>query len=165
MMVSPELSGNITLDMFDVTLGEILESVRSVYGFEFVKTSYGYDVLPAELETRIFTVDKVNVNRTGNSQVNVEIEGVGSAGGDSSAQLSTSSEDTFWENLGDTIDLIIANTDDPGANSVVNRDSGIVVVRAYPRELRKVAYLDATQGYNKKTSYYRGKSFRGDVRR
>ncbi|MEE3003084.1 MAG: hypothetical protein VX335_01910, partial [Pseudomonadota bacterium] len=41
MMVSPELSGNITLDMFDVTLGEILESVRSVYGFEFVKTSYG----------------------------------------------------------------------------------------------------------------------------
>lgn len=150
MMVSPDIKGDITLDMFDVTLGEILESIRSVYGYEFVKTSYGYDVLPAKLETRIFTIDKVNVTRSGTSSVNVEIEGIGNAGGDSSTSLSTSAEDTFWAKLEETITLIIKNSDENGS-VVVNRDSGIVVVRAMPNNLRKVAaYLDATQGITKR---------------
>ena len=150
MMVSPELEGTVTLDMFDVTLGEILESIRSVYGYEFVKTSYGYDVLPAKLETRIFTIDKVNVSRTGTSSMNVEVEGVGSSGGNSSTNLSTSAEDTFWQKLEETIGLIVSGNAQPGS-VVVNRDSGIVVVRAMPNDLRKVAaFLDATQGITKR---------------
>ncbi len=150
MMVSPDITGSITLDMFDVTFGEILESIRSVYGYEFVKTSYGYDVLPAKLETRIFTIDKVNVTRSGSSSINVEIEGVGNSGGDSSTTLNTTAEDTFWNNLEDTVTLIIKDSDDNGS-VVVNRDSGIVVVRAMPNKLRKVAaFLDATQGITKR---------------
>ena len=82
MMISPNIDGQITLDMRNVTLEEILASVRSVYGYEFIKTSYGYDVLPATLETRIFTIDKVNVSREGSSTLNVEIEGIGDGGGD-----------------------------------------------------------------------------------
>ena len=151
MMISPDIEGEVTLDMRNVTLEEILASVRNVYGYEFIKTSYGYDVLPATLETRIFTIDKVNVTRTGSSSLNVEIEGVGEGGGDSSSELSSSSEDQFWEKLEQTIDLIIS--DDGGSESaaVVNPDSGLVVVRAYPNALRKVAaYLDATQGITKR---------------
>lgn len=151
MMISPDIDGEVTLDMRNVTLEEILASVRSVYGYEFIKTSYGYDVLPASLETRIFTIDKVNVSRQGSSSLNVEIEGVGEGGGESSSELSSSSEDQFWEKLEETINLIIRDTGGTEAATVVNPDSGLVVVRAYPDALRKVAaYLDATQGITKR---------------
>jgi MSHA biogenesis protein MshL len=151
MMISPDIDGDVTLDMHNVTLAEILGSVRSVYGYEFIKTSYGYDVLPATLETRIFTIDRVNVSRAGTSSLNVEIEGIGESGGDSSTELTTTSEDSFWDKLESTITLIIAGTDIGSTAVVINPDSGIVVVRAYPQELRKVAaYLDATQGITKR---------------
>lgn len=151
MMVSPNISGDITLDMKDVTLGEVLNAIRAMYGFEFVKAPYGYDVLAAEIDTRIFTLNKVNITRSGSSEMSIETEGTDGDNGSSSSGLSTSSEDNFWDNLEKTINLIIESDTEADSQVVVNPSSGIIVVRAYPSELRKVAaFLDATQGITKR---------------
>jgi hypothetical protein len=45
----------------NVTLDEILNAVRDVYGYDFRKTAYGFYALPAGLRTKIFQVDYLNV--------------------------------------------------------------------------------------------------------
>ena len=66
-------------------------------------------------------------------------------------EITSTTEDQFWEKLEETINLIIRDSDGAEAAAVINPDSGLVVVRAYPNALRKVAtYLDATQGITKR---------------
>ena len=42
MVVHPEVEGDLTLSLRNVTIPEVMEAVRDVYGFEFVRTGYGF---------------------------------------------------------------------------------------------------------------------------
>lgn len=169
MVIHPEVSGNITLNLRNVTIPEVLEAVRDVYGFEFVRTSYGFQVLPGRLRARIFQINHLNISRTGSSQTTVssgsltqaETSGEGSRSGDrgvtrSGGTGSTSRsvlgteikteqpESGFWKELQTSVEAIVGVGE--GRNVVVNPQSGVVVVRALPNELREVeSYLQATQ--------------------
>lgn len=46
MVIHPEVTGSVTLNLRNVTIPEVLEAARDVYGFEFISTSYGFQVLP-----------------------------------------------------------------------------------------------------------------------
>jgi MSHA biogenesis protein MshL len=62
-----------------------------------------------------------------------------------SADVSTSSSSDFWEELKSAIEAIIGSKEG-GRSIVVSPQSGVVVVRAMPEELRNVdTYLKATQ--------------------
>src|SRR5690606_29143145 len=63
MVVHPEVRGSITLNLNSVTIPEVLEAVRDVYGYEFVATDYGFQVLPARLQARIYQINYLNVER------------------------------------------------------------------------------------------------------
>lgn len=69
--VHPAVEGKISLQLKKVTIPEALETVRSVYGYDFRKTRRGVEILPATIQTRAFVVNYLNVNRMGtsNSQV------------------------------------------------------------------------------------------------
>ena len=152
MMLAPNLAGSITIDMKDVTMSEVLASLRNIYGYEFKKTSYGFDVLTGELETKIFSINKLNVTRQGSSVMSVQSDsGIGTGRSQSASNLQTSNTDNFWVKLEETINLIIEDANSEETAVVVNPDSGLVVVRAYPNDLRKVAaFLDASQGINRR---------------
>jgi len=160
MMVHPEVSGNITVNLKNVTIPDVLQAVRDVYGYEFVSTEYGFQVLPGRLQAKIFQINYLNIQRTGSSSTLVSsgaltTGAVGSNGSSNTAAPSTSSvygteiktqqpDSKFWSELQSSITAIVGQGD--GRNVVVNPQSGVVVVRALPSELREVeTFLRATQ--------------------
>ena len=157
MVAHPAIKGKISLSLKNVTIDEVMEAVRNVYGYEYKRTRNGFEVLSAKLQSRIFKIDYLNVKRSGVSQVRVSSGQVSAAAGNDSdgggsgsvenvsgSQVSTVSESSFWAELSIALNAIIGNEN--GRQVVTNPHSGIVVVRAMPNELRAVAeYLDATQ--------------------
>lgn len=164
MVIHPEVTGVITLNLSNVTIPDVLEAVRDVYGFEFVSTDYGFQVLPGRLQARIYQINYLNIDRTGNSSTIVS-SGSLTTGGDNSStsddgttttggtnrsnlvgtSIRTSQpESTFWRELASSVQAIVGTGE--GRSVVVNPQSGVVVVRALPNELREVEeLLKATQ--------------------
>lgn len=170
MVVSPSVTGEISLHLKNVTIDDAMDAVRDIYGYEYQHTSYGYEVLPQELRTQIFTVNYLDVRRSGKSvtmlapsQISDLISGISVGGGTTGAptnptapsstasgsegpgsKVDTRSEINFWRDLKFTLTEMMGNKADHTV--VVNPQAGIVMVRAFPSELHKVArYLDKIQ--------------------
>jgi MSHA biogenesis protein MshL len=54
MVVSPDMRGNITLNLKHVTIEEVLKSLEDTYNFAYFRIRGGYEVLPPTLQTRIY---------------------------------------------------------------------------------------------------------------
>ena len=162
MVVHPEVKGMITLNLSSVTIPDVLQAVRDVYGYEFVNTDYGFQVLPGRLQARIYQINYLNINRRGGSRTLVSSGSLtllstgDSENGNSGSGRSRESvpagttistelpETSFWKELQISIEAIVGAGE--GRGVVVNPQSGVVVVRALPNELREVEkYLTATQ--------------------
>ena len=156
MIVHPDVAGNITIKLKQVTLEEALKAVRDVYGYDFVRKAYGYKIVPKKLQSKVFRINYLNINRVGKSATSVssgQITSGGSNGSSSSesstsssssdsvstvqsTQIETQSSSNFWAKLENLLGMIVGNGD--GRHVVVDADSGIAVVKAYPSELRYV---------------------------
>ena len=168
MVVHPGVEGTITLNLKRVTIPDVMEVAASVYGYEFERTTYGYQVMPARLRAKLFHVNYLNFVRSGASQTRVssgqitqKVSGDGGNGGQSSSseiaateesrrlvtgtEINTKQPETsFWEEIETSIKAILGGA--PGRGVVVNPQSGVIVVRAMPAELREVeAFLQATE--------------------
>ncbi|MBU0744860.1 MAG: pilus (MSHA type) biogenesis protein MshL [Gammaproteobacteria bacterium] len=160
MTISPQITGSVTLELKSVTVPKAMDAVRDAYGFEYEKTSYGYQVFPRRLETRVFNVNYIDVDRTGQSQTSVgsgqitntiqntlTSTGVSStqqAGSTPSGLVNTTSNSKFWDLLRLNLETIVGTQD--GRSIVLNPRSGVIIVKAFPNELRSVAqYLDKIQ--------------------
>ncbi|MEW5904437.1 MAG: secretin N-terminal domain-containing protein [Pseudomonadota bacterium] len=162
MLLHPEVSGNISLNLKDVTVFDALEAIREMYGYEYKVDGTRIYIQPLGLQTRIFHVNYLTGQRDGKSSLRVTSGSVSdsprttSTGGttttntggnqvalDSSKVSMTSSAD-FWEELTRALTTIVGN--EKGRSVVISPMSGVVVVRAMPDELRNVAaYLKASQ--------------------
>ena len=71
LVVHPDVKGRISLTLRNVTLEEVLQAVREVYGYDYRRIPSGWIVLPATLQTRIYRVDYLNLVREGRSQTRV----------------------------------------------------------------------------------------------
>ena len=165
LVVHPLVEGNVSLQLNQVTLEQVLQTVRQVYGYEFQKAGNIVQVLPARMATRIFAIDYLNVTRSGNSQTRVssgqltESTSTSSAGDSndddtevnsesaeevSGSQVTTSSSTDFWTILEQTLKLIVGT--EQGRQVVINPDVGVAVISAMPGELREVEhYLHTIQ--------------------
>lgn len=170
MVVSPNVTGTISLNLKHVTIEEAMDAVRDIYGFDYRCTSYGYEVLPPELQTQIFVVNYIDVKRKGKSltemssgEVSQQLSGAVQPSGTNTSNYSnqsggsttnaayvpissidTTSELNFWKSLESTLSSMIGNNN--GRSVTVNAQSGVILVRAYPLELRQIArYLDRIQ--------------------
>jgi MSHA biogenesis protein MshL len=165
MLMHPEVAGTLSVTLRGVTVREALEAIRDVYGYDFKIDGRRVTVFPPTLQTRIFTVNYLNLKREGRSEIRVNsgataVPGSGttqaqpasSTGGMTAptqqafenSRLSTTSKTEFWSELEASLRGIVGTA--PGRNVVVNSQSGVVAVRAMPEELRQVeAFLKATR--------------------
>ena len=157
MMVHPEVGGQISLDVKNVTVPDVMEMVRDTYGYDFERRNDYFQVLPNVLQTRIFTVNYLDIKRSGSSKISAgatQISRSGSSSSDGSNTSTTSTSETstittdslsdFWPALETTLRMIVGAEE--GRSVSVNGQAGLVVVRAMPTELRAVkSYLDSTQ--------------------
>lgn len=67
MVVHPDVGGSISLELKNVTIGEVMEVAREVYGYEYRRTETGYLVMPPTLQSRIYEINYLDVKRKGNS--------------------------------------------------------------------------------------------------
>ncbi len=160
MVVHPQVEGNLSLSLKQVTIPDVMETLRDVYGYEYQRVRSGFHVLPARLQSRIFHVNYLNLKRSGSSQTRVssgqvsgtessdnnsENSGSDSSGGGitSGSEINTTSEADFWTDLSSAVQSIVGSGADRSV--VVSPQSGLVVVRAMPQELREVeAFLETT---------------------
>ncbi|GIX22276.1 MAG: pilus (MSHA type) biogenesis protein MshL [Gammaproteobacteria bacterium] len=160
LVVHPEVTGRISLDLKNVTIEDVLNITRDVYGYEYQKTAAGYYVLPARLQSRIFDVSYLNVARGGESNVRVTSGQLadtetGRQAGETyprggqrkalaSSQIVTKAQADFWADLKTTVETLIGPGE--GRSVVVSPQAGLVVVRAMPGELRDVeAFLERAE--------------------
>jgi MSHA biogenesis protein MshL len=81
VLVSPSVQGQISISMPGVTIDEVMNAVQEAYGYTISRTGNIYQVQEATLQSRIFTIDYLNVRRAGSSNVQVSSGGSGSSGG------------------------------------------------------------------------------------
>ena len=160
MIVHPEVTGNISIRLRSVNLEETLKAVRDAYGYDFVRKPYGYQILPRTMQSRVFRINYLNINRSGLSTTSVSSGQVSISGQDSdngsstsssretqvqqSSNIKTESTSAFWQQLANVLTMIIGTGDNRSV--VVDPVSGIAVVKALPAELTEVQnFLDSAQ--------------------
>lgn len=167
MLVHPSVSGTISVNLKDVTVRDALESIRELFGYDYKVDGTRILIHPAGLQTRIFQVNYLLGERRGLSDVRVQSGSVtdsgagapqagGTAGGIvppggsattrglDSSRVTTRTQNDFWVELRASLTAIVGTGE--GRSVVVSPQSGVVVVRAMPAELRGIEqYLRATR--------------------
>ncbi|WP_373991988.1 pilus (MSHA type) biogenesis protein MshL [Duganella sp. BuS-21] len=179
MLINPEVTGNITANLKDVTLFEALDAVRELYGYDYKVEGTRIYIRPLTMQTKMFKINYLTAVRKGASSLRVSSTSVANAGTSNSggqsnngsggnnnnnngsdpnnpsgggsqsqrdsANVSTRSESDFWLELKTALDALVATGKD-GRNVTISPQSGVIVIRAMPEELRNVdMYLRATQ--------------------
>jgi MSHA biogenesis protein MshL len=187
MIVHPEVSGLISLELKNVTIPQVLSAVQKVYGYDYAKTDVGYIIYPASLQTKIFKIDRIDLLREGTSstrvssgQINNGSRRSGSYGQSnlgmmantagsgpnalnaanmnnaiSGSWINTTSKTDFWDELRQSLSAIVdvipvsgdsneMQNPQTGSKVVLNKQTGIVVVRAQPGQMREVERLIAS---------------------
>ena len=152
MLVPAEVTGNISLNLKDVTVFEALEAIRELYGYEYKVDATRIYIQPIALQTRLFQVNYLTSTRSGSSTLTVQSSsgstgGAGSSGsaaGSSNVTTTTNLKANFWTELEASLKTLVGSAN--GRSVVINSMSGVIVVRAMPDELKSVtAYLKASQ--------------------
>jgi MSHA biogenesis protein MshL len=181
MLINPEVTGNVTANLKDVTLFEALDAIRELYGYDYKVEGTRIYIRPLTMQTKMFKINYLTAKRKGVSSLRVSSTSVANAGtsnsgnqsgGNSSngnnnngsnggsdpnnpngttqqqrdsANVSTTSESDFWLELKTALDALVDTTKD-GRSVTISPQSGVIVIRAMPDELRNVdLYLRATQ--------------------
>lgn len=161
MLMHPDVTGNLSVTLRGVTVTEALESIRDVYGYDFKMDGRRITVYAPTLQTRIFTINYPNSQRSGNSDLRVSSGGGQSTGTNSSnnftgtssnngvtqtesSRVSTSTRTDYWTELTTAVRSMIGAGE--GRSVVTSAQAGIMAVRAMPDELRQVdKFLQAAQ--------------------
>lgn len=152
ILVHPTVTGTISIRLKSVTMEQALKAVRDVYGYDYVKKSYGYQIIPLKLQSRIFRVNYLNINRSGNSSTLVSSGQVSFASGGSSedssgdseesegtiqsSQIQTTTESNFWTNLEVVLSKLVGGHSENSV--VVDSQAGLIYVRAFPDAMNSV---------------------------
>ena len=171
MLVHPEVTGTISVNLKDVTVFEALDAIRGLYGYDYRVDGNRIFIQPLTMQTRVFRVNYLTGLRKGTSDIRVisgsvsdsttsgapgtgtstagAVPGTATLPGTvsrtlDSSRISTTSSSDFWTELTHALKALVGT--EGGRNVIVNPQSGVVVVRAMPAELRNVAeFLKASQ--------------------
>jgi len=155
MLVHPDVSGLISLELKNVTIAQVMDAVQKVYGYDYKKNDLGYIVYPSTLQTKIFKINRLDLIREGQSSTRVSSGQISEANNSDSTSdttqssstnssnssssgswINTTTETDFWLEMHSALNSIISV--DSEATVVINRQTGVVVARAKPMQLREV---------------------------
>ncbi|MBK1651100.1 pilus (MSHA type) biogenesis protein MshL [Halorhodospira halochloris] len=149
IIVHPDVEGTLSMTLRDVSVPEVMELAREVYGYEYRQTDVAYLVLPPRLESRLFQLDYLNVLRSGESGSRItagELQDGDDGDSLAGSSVRTESESKMWQDVKEVIEGIIAHDRD-NASAVVSPEASTVAVRATPATLRQVEqFIENLQG-------------------
>jgi len=151
MVVHPDVTGNVSLQLKEVTVPEAMRALRQVYGYYYRREGNRFYVLGRGMQTRVFPVNYLNLSRRGKSDTRVasgeltqSTSGSTAATGATSTstsripgvQVQTESQADFWKDLKETLSSLVGTA--AGRSVAVNPQTNLVIVRAMPDELLAV---------------------------
>ena len=160
MLVHPDVTGTLTLNLKNVTVPEAMEAIRALYGYEYEVQGKRILVPSPAMQSRVYHMNSLAMKRKGTSDTRVVSGSVslsnssgGGEGGAGSAPASaskslettsvqTSTDSKFWEEITASLKTLVGED----GSVVVSPQSGIVIVKAVPASLHMVeTYLRATE--------------------
>ncbi|HQT31616.1 MAG TPA: secretin N-terminal domain-containing protein [Thiobacillus sp.] len=159
MLVHPDVTGTLTLNLKNVTVPEAMEAVRSLYGYEYEVQGNRIIVPSPAMQARVYQLNALAMQRKGKSDTrvvsgSVSLSNGGSGGGgtDSSpasasqsletSSVQTSTDSRFWEEVTSSLKTLVGEA----GSVVVSPQSGIIIVKAAPASLFMVEkYLRASE--------------------
>lgn len=155
IIVHPDVTGNFSINLKEVSLQEIMEAAETIYDLHIEKKDNTYYIYPPQLTTRIYKLDYLNVKRSGSSSMSVVSGQIssgssksssgnssssgGSGTSNSGTEITTESEVDFWGDLKTTMTSMLGT--DAGKEVIINPQTGLVVVKAHPKEHVAIAAL------------------------
>lgn len=152
VVVAPEVSGRISMDLKNVTVPDSISAIRRVYGYGFTQEGDRFYISGRGIQTRLYPVNYLNLKRSGQSETTVtsgqltgssssDSSSSSSSGGSSSSgaptiKVSTQTKTDFWADMQKTLKAIVGSK--PGRNVIVNPQTSLVIVTATPAEFRVV---------------------------
>lgn len=162
IVTDPDVSGTVSLQLRQVTLDEVLDVSRDMFGYEYHKQGGIYTVYARQMRTQVFQINNIDVNRRGQTDTQVNIGSTASSSsnnssssassnasdGESAGKESTTSENNsgarvqtkheshFWVDLQNSLEAIVGSED--GRSVIVNPAAGLVVVKALPKDVNAV---------------------------
>lgn len=168
VVTDPAIEGSISLQLKNVTLDDVLNVTRDMFGYEYRKQNGIYTIYAKKMRTEVFSINYLDVNRRGVTDTQV-VTGAGSekkqssggqnstgnstesqaqqkgdsgsqngrAQGSSGTRVITTNKADFWENLQSTLEGILGDSSD-GRSVTVNPQSGLVIVKALPKDINAV---------------------------
>ncbi|MEM9620722.1 MAG: pilus (MSHA type) biogenesis protein MshL [Pseudomonadota bacterium] len=155
MVVHPDVVGQVSLQLNNVTVPDVMEIMRNVYGFDYVLYGNVFQVFPDALRTEIYQLNYLNVSRSGNSEMQVSAGKVSDERNDNLVYASgteqqnqgegqvvgtivtTDAEANLWQEVELTLRAMV--DEDDGGQVVVTPQVGLIVVKALPKTLHAVA--------------------------
>lgn len=100
VVVHPEVTGTISLDLKDVTIADVLRVTRDIYGYEYKQDHGIYTIYANALRTQVFHINYLDVQRVGVSDTAVLVgraqssgqNGSGNSGGNSGGSSGSSGD-------------------------------------------------------------------------
>ncbi len=154
VVIHPDVSGLITVNLSDVTLEEVFDVIEDMYGYQIVKNGKIVQIYPAGMRTETLAVDYLQLTRSGSSLMSIttstltESDSSDSSSGSTSVktggtEIRTVNESDFWTQLQAALIHLIGA--EAGRSVAVNPQAGLVTVRALPDEIREIKqFLNAS---------------------
>ncbi|MPQ57503.1 pilus (MSHA type) biogenesis protein MshL [Duganella sp. FT27W] len=127
MLINPEVTGNITANLKDVTLFEALEAIRELYGYDYKIDGTRIYIRPLTMQTKMFKVNYLTATRKGVSSLRVSSTSVANAGTSSSGNNNSGNGNNSNDNSGNNGNNNGNNGDNSGGSrSQSQRDAASV---------------------------------------
>lgn len=175
IMIDPAIFQKVTLNLSNVTLGEMLDHVLTPLHLQYEIDDEFIQVIPLAMQTRVFHLNYLISRREGLGSLQASMGTplrTSTVPGNSSSRIFTSEETDLWKEISFGLRQMIASqippahrqnsappdttferenendffAADPGYVSI-NKQAGVIVVKAFPEVLLQVAeYLEEVEG-------------------
>ena len=163
VVVHPGVDAVVDLRLRDVTVPEVMDIARDLYGLDIQRNGRLFQVKAESVQTRMFPIDYLHFKRSGGSETRVSSgqvsssrdnsTGAGASQGDSDnadtanlvgTRISTETESDFWTDIQRALQMIVGSEN--GNQVIINPGAGLVMVRSDGKSLAQVEeYLRRTQ--------------------
>lgn len=106
VVVHPEVTGTISLDLKDVTIADVLRVTRDIYGYEYKQDHGIYTIYANALRTQVFHINYLDVQRVGVSDTAVLVGRAQSSGQNGNGNSSGGNSGGSSGSSGDSANLL-----------------------------------------------------------
>jgi MSHA type pilus biogenesis protein MshL len=169
IIIDPEMSGKVTIDLKRVTIKEALDAILTPLGWTYRIDGQFIKILRPQMETRLFTLNYIATKRSGKREIYVStggglqtagLPGQQTTGGPGArtgySDLVSVDEMDLWNEIQKGLEAMIfesgevkipsekekanwTRVDEKGKRLIINKSSGVIMVTDYPLNLNKIA--------------------------